>query len=147
MIPNTDPAIHAVIETQTEGKADVQTRPVVAWATDGVALVPDGQGLLVRAPGLPGFMHLGNTNSTSQHGPRIIQIMPADGWRVRYLSENDADSEEPLMGWGLQTDGEVIPLSADAYGYVKPLHDVTAVQWELRTPEGIIPDRPHGVNA
>lgn len=48
---------------------------------------------------------------------KIIQIMPARGW----YSVFDADGIEermPLVAWGLQANGDVVPLDADRDGMV-----------------------------
>jgi hypothetical protein len=44
-------------------------------------------------------------------------IMPAGGWRIRYTADGESWSE-PLVGWALTADGEIVPLATDSAGLV-----------------------------
>ena len=45
---------------------------------------------------------------------RIVKVLPAGGWRVRWTwkTEDDVEvtSSSPLVGWGLTDDGIIVPL-------------------------------------
>ncbi len=47
----------------------------------------------------------------------IIGMIPAPGWYVIWEDENKRH-RSPLVGWGIQKDGAVVPLTSDATGYV-----------------------------
>jgi len=50
----------------------------------------------------------------------IVQIVPAEGWRVAYAFELPGGGVEarsfPLAAWGLTAAGEVVPLEVDGNG-------------------------------
>ena len=55
---------------------------------------------------------------------RIVQIMPSEGWRAAYRlgSEDSPDGKVysyPLLGWGLQADGHIVPLEAAGNSWVE----------------------------
>jgi hypothetical protein len=53
----------------------------------------------------------------------LVQIMPAGGWRVEYrvLADSNRFYSEPLVGWGLTRDGDVVALVTDDRGSVLPI--------------------------
>lgn len=57
---------------------------------------------------------------------RIIQIMPAVGWCVWMLEHDAGLVRYPLTAWGLDADGQVIPLLSDADGMVSDASDTRA---------------------
>jgi hypothetical protein len=57
---------------------------------------------------------------------QIVQIIPADGWRVVYAIERWVQGERaveaissPLLAWGLTMDGFLVPLESDKSGWVE----------------------------
>ncbi len=53
----------------------------------------------------------------------IIQIIPADHWYVDYVFEDENGNNPeilamPLMGFGLQKDGDIVALTCSSDGYV-----------------------------
>ncbi len=52
-----------------------------------------------------------NANNQANANNRVIQIMPAVGWRVFEFTQDEASKtvsrEMPLIGWGLRGDGTV----------------------------------------
>lgn len=73
---------------------------------------------------------------------KIIQIMPAGGWQVRHVI-GDQPYVIPLLGWGLLSNGEVVPLDMDDKGIAEVL-DGTVEGWSLVPPGGWPEDRVGG---
>lgn len=96
MIPNTEPCY-----------TESGYRDVVAWTDSGEPLVIDyHQGRLVEASGK---LHTED---------KIVQLIPATGWLVTYNAGQDDECTEPLVAWGLCSDGSVVPLGTDSGGQV-----------------------------
>jgi len=62
--------------------------------------------------------------NTPPNGSRVIQIIPASGWRVFEFSQNAggelASGEVPVIGWGLQENGNtslLIPHPNESNGH------------------------------
>lgn len=71
---------------------------------------------------------------------RIIQIIPARGWRAIFVHDADEEGDpityDYLIGWGLQANGNVIPLAwtsdcvddptfvSNCFGLCPPGHDL-----------------------
>lgn len=103
MIPNVIPCY-----------SDRNYLDVVAWSDDGTPLVIDyHQGRLVEAVGK---LHAED---------RIIQLIPGTGWQVTFNAGQEDESTEPLLAWGLRTDGSVVPLATDCNGEVDRADDLT----------------------
>lgn len=87
--------------------------PVVAWDENGHAMVVDEhKGMLTKADRRDDFKCL-----KDDHSPPIVAIMPADGWRCA-ITNDGAEEDTPLVGWGLTATGDVVPLGIDDDGYV-----------------------------
>lgn len=103
MIPNREPCY-----------TDRNYRDVVAWTDSGDPLVIDyHQGCLVESSGK---LHADE---------RVIQLMPATGWQVTYNAGQPDAFTEPLVAWGLRTDGSVVPLATDCHGQVDRADELT----------------------
>ncbi|AWK74270.1 hypothetical protein CBI38_24660 [Rhodococcus oxybenzonivorans] len=99
MIPNDQPCHHVLTG-----------RDVVAWSDDGEALVLDAKvGRLV-----PVYGPLAVDN-------RVVQMIPATGWQVTHNHGTEDEFTEPLVAWGLRSDGSVVPLNTDCGGLVEDL--------------------------
>ena len=48
----------------------------------------------------------------------IIALIPAGGWRGRWVDNDGIEYSEPLVAWGLQADGDIVPLETDSAGMV-----------------------------
>ena len=48
----------------------------------------------------------------------IVQIIPGTGWVLEYLNEDGQLDVSPLLAWGLQGGGNVVPLDVDECGFV-----------------------------
>ena len=55
----------------------------------------------------------------------IIQIIPATGWLLWYIDEQDKLYSEAMPAWALCRDGTIKAQSADAMGYVDHATDDT----------------------
>lgn len=42
--------------------------------------------------------------------PKVIQIIPCDGWTVAIGNVGDDKRQQPVAAWGLLDNGEVVPL-------------------------------------
>lgn len=103
MIPNTSPCY-----------TDNGFRDVVAWTDAGEPLVIDyRQGRLVE------------TTGKLSADERIIQLIPGTGWQATYNPGKPDEFTEPLVAWGLRSDGSVIPLSTDCHGQVDRADECT----------------------
>ena len=58
------------------------------------------------------------------HPDKIVSIIPGDGWRVEWSPDNAPKWSQPLVGWGLTADGDVVPLDVDSTGMVEPVGSV-----------------------
>jgi hypothetical protein len=85
--------------------------PIEAWDDDGNPLVVEGEKLR-RAADFRNFEAVIVHDYDSQE---VVSMIPAGGWRVEY----EDDSSEPLVGWGVTTAGNVVPLETDASGDVQ----------------------------
>lgn len=121
MIPNTHPNLVAAYKDDGGGSEPHWVHlPVAGFDDDGTPLVIDQDGRNSRR-----VVHA--TTYSNYEGlcddphPRIVQIMPADGWRVEYTNGDGPVWDTPLAGWGLLADGEVVPLDADPDGFVEQI--------------------------
>lgn len=118
MIPNTNPSVTAVYYPTPHRE---MRRAVLAWDEDeGVPLVISSRDTLVRAShAWPGFSHIDQAFGADQ---RLVQIMPATRGETVVWQPGEEDEETwPVIGWGLQADGEVVALDVDANGEVQAL--------------------------
>jgi hypothetical protein len=111
------PGIVARFKIQDGDRTDHDEKPVIAFDNDGMALVLDErQGFLTRAKSFQNFAglsHAGHSDYTT--------LIPAGGWRVEYTDTDGSKSSEPLTGWALKSNGDVVALTTDATGYVDDL--------------------------
>lgn len=63
---------------------------------------------------------------------KIIQLIPADGWRAVYASIEGEDGEpraysSPLLAWALAEDGSIYPVTVDRNGMVEVEYENSTV--------------------
>lgn len=92
-------------------------RPVIAFTDDGVPLIVSPtkhhNQTLVPANRYTNYEGVGTDPC-----PDIVQIMTAGGWRVETTLDDGTTRDEPLVGWGLKANGQVVPLDVDETGHV-----------------------------
>lgn len=123
MIP-APPGIVAQYNQQTTRKDGtvhkyMSTLPVVAFDDEGEPMVL-GKHRLVHASILRGFAGISGGDQ-----PELVAVMPANGWRVEFTEPDSGHKHsQPLLGWGLKANGDVVPLDADERGWVEQLTNV-----------------------
>lgn len=69
---------------------------------------------------------------TCLHGPNyltqggckaIVSVTPSPGWHGEWVAPDGSECSQPLVGWGVQCNGEVVPLEADGDGSVSKLSE------------------------
>lgn len=95
--------------------------PVIAWNDEGVPLVADSKtGRLRPADGYSNFDRVGP--ATIDNPAPIVAVIPGGGWRVE-RGDGDGTWSEPLVAWGLDTNGNLHALDADSTGLVMPVDE------------------------
>ncbi|GAA4525602.1 hypothetical protein GCM10023160_18760 [Brachybacterium paraconglomeratum] len=51
----------------------------------------------------------------------IVSVTPSTGWFAEWDTDEGEECSEPLVGWGVQCNGEVVPLEVDVDGMVTEL--------------------------
>lgn len=67
--------------------------------------------------------------------PNIISMIPANGWRIGYKDKDGSEWSQPLVGWGLKADGEIVPLDADSSGLVDDCEGQAEGSYRIYHPE------------
>jgi len=57
--------------------------------------------------------------------PKIVQLLPADGWMTAFRDEDGKELILPLLAWALLDNGDVRPLDVDSDGAVDFATDTT----------------------
>lgn len=82
---------------------------IAAWNEDGDPMVVGSDGLKVCS----GANFLG----VAERDPRVVQLMPADGWRIYRDDEEGGLWWCPVVAWALKSDGSIEPVETDYTGY------------------------------
>jgi len=53
----------------------------------------------------------------------IIAVAPSPGWHAEWDAASGREASNPLVGWGVLCNGEVVPLVADVDGSVSELSE------------------------
>lgn len=103
----------ALFKHEMGGKVHHTDKPVVAFDEDGRPyVVPETGARLIPAESIRNYDGMGEDPY-----PPIVSLIPAGGWRVEYTGDTGTWSE-PLAGWGLRANGDVVPLETDSTGLV-----------------------------
>jgi len=136
MIP-AHPGTYAVYGKEEDPDQSHMKKPVVAFDEDGYALVvPEYEkrhSHLIRADSYSDFIGLRDFGDNTY--PNVI---PAIGWRVRWLTDGKQTSDTPLVGWALSDSCFGVPLASDEDGYVTDLTSLPNDAYELYHPDEII---------
>lgn len=119
------PGIWAAFETKAVngGKSAWYHRRVVAFDDEGVPMVVSEHGL-TRARS---FSNFGGIQDAVDEFDDYRAVMPAVGWHAGGKSGDGSHWSQPLVAWGLKSDGVLVPL-IDMDGYIgKPDDDVEIV--------------------
>lgn len=120
MIPNT---VTGLVAKYRNG----EYLEVAGWNADGDALVVSGKQLF-PATMQAGFIGL------KQDEDRVMQVMPAQGWKVTFNTGQPDETTRPLAGWGLCADGMVRPLDTDWEGWVEVLSTSSHAGFQIVPP-------------
>lgn len=137
MIPNTVPGVCVSIrrvERTSDGERHwvVETLPVIAWDSHGCPLILGIRSL--ETP--PGDWRLVRDVAAAP----IVCMVPARGWFARFRCKDGSMGLEPLIGWGLKANGDIVPLAyMDAAMNVEEIDNLIDVIPEERIEEP--PDR------
>jgi hypothetical protein len=100
--------------------------PIVAFDEDGRPLVVDAEGRhktrLVHAEAYANYHGMAEDPYSA-----LTALLPAGGWRVEHIQDDGSKWSEPLVGWGLKLNGDVVPLATAAERVMGPL-DVTVAK-------------------
>lgn len=115
------------------GTARYTTRDVLAFDDDGTPLVLGGENRgwrLVSASAYRGFTGI-------YPGDRpFVATLPADGWRVEYAGDDDKNWSEPVVGWGVTSDGYAVALAYAGDGLAAPVSGEIRVYHEEEPQQG-----------
>lgn len=122
----------ALYRVENDGQAYTDQRDIVAIDDDGMPwIVPDkspNRGL-VPADHYRNYVGLGRSSVS-----RVVSLLPAGGWRVEWTGDDGTTWSQPLVGWGLKANGDVVLLDADAEGLVEEL-DYRVKGWRIYHPD------------
>src|SRR5690349_3813802 len=103
---------------------------VLMWDDDCNPYVFDnGERQLVLAGSFRNFDGLSETGSNE-----FVSLTPSGGWCIRYTSDKEGVWTEPIVGWGLQENGNVTALITDGDGTVSSV-DSFAGEWTIYHPD------------
>lgn len=109
----------ALYRVQGDGQEYTDQRDVVALDDDGMPwIIPDkrpNRGL-IRADEYRNYVGLGHSSTS-----RIVSLLPAGGWRVEWTGDDGSTWSQPLVGWGVKANGDVVPLDTDPDGLVEEI--------------------------
>lgn len=57
-------------------------------------------------------------STTAPDANSIVQLCPAPGWHAVYRNQDGGEFSSPIIAWGVQRDGTVVALDADANGLI-----------------------------
>jgi hypothetical protein len=125
-------ALQAHYEREDHGARHI-TRDVLAFDDDGTPLVLGGKThgwRLVSASAYPGFAGI-------YEGDRpFVTALPADGWRVEYADDNGGNWSEPVVGWGVTSDGYAVALGDSGDGLATPISGEIRIYHEEEPQQG-----------
>lgn len=55
----------------------------------------------------------------------FVSVTPSPGWHAEWDAPDGTEASKPLVGWGIQCNGEVVPLEADVDGFVAELAETS----------------------
>ena len=110
-----------MIPAQPGWRAHYESKEGREFWEDVIAFDEEGRALTVdrRTGRLEPAARFNNFKGINFHGD-LIQLIPADGWILERESEGRRWTSG-IVGWGLKSNGDVVPLESDSEGYVSPI--------------------------
>ncbi|MFJ5150860.1 hypothetical protein ACIQCF_04630 [Streptomyces sp. NPDC088353] len=115
MIPASQPYVARYRQhNQATDTTHHSTKPVVAWGSDGMALVADEKtGRLVDADSYSNFAGLMEAPAS-----QAVATLPGGGWLAEYRDDDGTTFTFTVVAWSAKSDGDLEPLCVDRDGFV-----------------------------
>ncbi|HEX6513956.1 MAG TPA: hypothetical protein VF049_00130 [Nocardioidaceae bacterium] len=140
MIPATKPYVARYGYTTTDRNGDkrdlAESRPVIAWDSDGQALVVNDRGSLIPATVPQGFQYVEEADDR-----RVVGVIPGGGWQMVWQLGTPDQYVEPVLCWVVCANGDVKPVGVDEDGYSETV-DEFHTRPKVYPPNAEIPPAP-----